>query len=235
MVSFIHTYPYLMLSLTMLGVFLGALALTPGRCRSVALLSGAFAAPFALTSPLFVPSYWSPSRVAVALTGIEDVVFTFAGAGLAWLASIWPVRHRVAFRPRLERMWWRYLVGAACGLAVGHSAWRLGGSPMTATIMAFCALTAVILLRRRDLWPIALAGIPAYTLTYSAVLKLWHVAVPSFGAQWNPKGLWGPAVFGIPLDEVVWAAAFGLAWPTFAAYLFDARVGPSPSSPAREP
>jgi hypothetical protein len=229
MVRFIHTYPYLMLSLTLLGVFLAWLAFAPRRLRSTTLLGGALAAPFALTSPLFVPSYWNPSRVAVALTGVEDVVFTFAGAGLAWLASIWPVRHRVAFQPRADRIWWRYLAGAACGLAVGHSAWRLGAGHMTASALAFGVLTALILWRRREIWPLAVAGSPGYALVYVAALKAWHVTVPSFGSQWNAAAMWGLTVFGLPLDEVVWAATFGLAWPVFAAYLFDARLEPAPS------
>ena len=235
MVRFIHTYPYLMLSLTMLGVFLGALALTLRRLRSMALLSGMLAAPFALTSPLFVPSYWSPARVAGTLTGIEDVVFSFAAGGLAWLASVWLFRHRVEFQLRPKRMWWQYAAGTACGLAVGHSSWRLGASHMAASAIACGALTAVILWRRRELWRLAVAGALAYALVYVVVLKLWYVLVPSFGTQWNAGALWGPTVFGVPLDEVVWAVAFGLAWPAFAAYLLDARLRPGPSSAAGEP
>jgi hypothetical protein len=235
MVRFIHTYPYLMLSLTMLGVFLSALVFTPSRLRWVTLLSGALAAPFALTSPLFVPSYWSPSRLAVALTGIEDVAFTFAGAGLAWMASIWLVRNRISFQPRPERIWGRWVAGACCGFAVGDASWRLAAGPMTATILAFAVLTVVILWRRRELWPLAVTGALGYALFYLAVLKLWYVLVPGFGAQWNTVALWGPMVFGVPLDEVVWAVAFGLAWPLFAAYLFDARLEPVLSSTALEP
>jgi hypothetical protein len=231
--QFIHTYPYLMLSLTMLGAFVGALAFTPPRLRSTTMLSGALAAPFALTSPLFVPSYWSPSRVAVALTGIEDLAFTFAGAGLAWLASIWLVRYRLALQPRASRMWWRYAAGAACGLAVAHTGWRLGAPHMAASALAFGALTAVILWRRRVFWRLAAAGSLAYAVLYVVVLKLWYVLVPSFSAQWNAGALWGPMVFGIPLDEVVWATAFGMAWPTFVAYLLDARLQTAPFSPAR--
>ena len=102
-------------------------------------------------------------------------------------------------------------------------------------MVSFSLLTAVILWRRRELWPLTLAGAAGYVLVYVAVLKLWHVVVPSFGAQWNREALWGPAVFGVPLDEVAWAAAFGLAWPLFAAYLFDARVEPVSSSRALEP
>jgi hypothetical protein len=235
MVRFIHTYPYLMLSLTMLGAFLGALVFVPRRFRSTMLLSGALAAPFALSSPLFVPYYWTPTRVAVALTGFEDIAFTFSGAGLAWVGAVWPVRHRLAFHPRLEHIWWRYLAGACFGLAIGGLCRRLGGTPMDATILAFGGLSAIIVWRRRELWPLALAGAPGYAFVYVPALKFWHVLVPSFGSQWNPEGLWGPSVIGLPLDELAWAAAFGLAWPTFAAYLLDARLRPAPFSPASEP
>jgi len=235
MVRFIHTYPYLMLSLTMLGVFLAALALTPMRLRAHALLSGVLAAPFALTSVLLVPSYWDPVRVAVFLAGPEDLLFTFAGGGLASAASVRLVRRPLTLRPSLRRIWWRYVAGAVLGLAAGDTCWRMGGTPMTATVMAFCLLTGVVLVRRPELWSLALAGATSYAAVYAAALKLWHVIVPNFGSQWNPAGLWGPSVIGLPLDELVWAAAFGLAWPTFAAYLFDARLQPAPFSPPSEP
>ena len=230
---FIHTYPYLMLSLTLLGVLLAALAATPRRLRSTTLLGAALAAPFALTSPLVVPSYWNPTRVAVFVAGPEDVVFSSASASLAWLASVWWLRRRLTFEPRVDRIWWRYLAGACCGLAVGDSTWRLGAGPITATILAFGVLTALILWRRPGIWPLALAGPLGYALVYAAALKAWHLVVPSFGAQWNSEALWGPTLLGVPLDEVVWAAAFGLAWPVFAAYLFDARLEPAPTTNRR--
>jgi hypothetical protein len=231
MVRFTHAYPYLLLSLTWFGVFVVALAFAPRRLRSVTLLSAALAAPFALTSPLVVPSYWNPSRVAVLLAGPEDVLFACASAGIASLASVRLLRRRIRFWPRTERIWWRYLAGACCGLAIGDSSWRLGATPMTATVMAFGVVAAVLLWLRPELWRLAVSGVPGFALAYFAVLKLWYQLVPSFAAQWNPRGLWGPIVFGVPLDEVVWAAAFGLAWPVFAAYLFDARLEPAPSCP----
>lgn len=230
MIPFIHAYPYLMLSLTMLLAFFVALLFCPREFRSLMVLSGTLAAPFALTSVLVVPEYWNPSRLAVLLAGPEDIVFAFASAGLAWLASVWSLRHRVTFQPRPGRMWWRYVGGAIGGLAVGDLCWQLGGGPIMATITAFGALIAVILWRRREFWPLVLAGVVGYALVYVIALKLWYVLVPGFGAQWNVHALWGPMVLGVPLDEVVWAAAFGAAWPLFVAYLFDARLHPVPQS-----
>jgi hypothetical protein len=34
-------------------------------------------------------------------------------------------------------------------------------------------------------------------------------------------------ILGVPLDEIIWGAAFGGAWPMFAMYLFDARLRPA--------
>lgn len=227
MARFIHAYPYLMLSLTMLLLFFVALACCPRPIRPLMVLSGALAAPFALTSVLVVPAYWSPSRLAVLLAGPEDVLFSFASAGLASLASVWLLRHRVAFQPRPERIWWRYVGGAVGGLAVGDLCWRLGGGPMTATVTAFGALVAVILWRRREFWPLFIAGVFGYAIVYVTALKLWYVLVPGFKGQWNIDALWGPVIMGVPLDEIVWSAAFGGAWPLFAMYLFDARLRPA--------
>ena len=87
MTRFVQTYPYLMLSLTMLGIFLLALARSPRQVRGFAALSGLLAAPFALTSFLVVPEYWRPVRIAEFLAGPEDIIFTFASAGTAYLLA----------------------------------------------------------------------------------------------------------------------------------------------------
>ena len=226
MIQFVHTYPYLMLSLTMFGIFMIGLGVCPRQFRPTMILSGALAAPFALTSALVVPEYWNPARVAVFLAGPEDIVFTFASASIAWLASVWLLRHRITLLPRPRRMIWRYIGGAVGGLVVGGIGCRLGGSPNTATVAAFSALTLIILWRRRWFWSLAFAGSLGYAILYVSVLKIWYVLVPDFVAQWNSRALWGPVIFGLPLDEIIWAAAFGAAWPVFAMYLFDSKLLP---------
>jgi hypothetical protein len=56
-----------------------------------------------------------------------------------------------------------------------------------------------------------------YTIIFFITITLW----PEFIGQWNTENLWGISVIGIPLEEIVWAAAYGGVWPTMMAYVFD--------------
>ena len=52
------------------------------------------------------------------------------------------------------------------------------------------------------------------------VFLLW----PGFITQWNPEGIWGAVVLGLPRGEIAWAFAFGAFWPVFVGYVFDVRI-----------
>jgi len=44
-----------------------------------------------------------------------------------------------------------------------------------------------------------------------------------FLQQWNLPSLSG-FIFGLPLEELVWALGFGFTWPVFMAHVFDVQV-----------
>jgi len=73
-----------------------------------------------------------------------------------------------------------------------------------------------------------LAALPAvgFAVLHAATLVVLIDLWPSFGG-WRPDAVWGPAVGGIPLDEIVWAAVFGASWPLVAAYVIDLRFVPA--------
>jgi hypothetical protein len=58
-------------------------------------------------------------------------------------------------------------------------------------------------------------------------------ALPVLQLHWNPHNLWGPRLFGVPVEEVAWALAYGAVWPLFMAYVFDARPVPRLDAKAR--
>ena len=45
---------------------------------------------------------------------------------------------------------------------------------------------------------------------------------PHFIQQWNLPSLSG-FIFGMPIEELVWALGFGFTWPLFMAHVFDVR------------
>ena len=50
---------------------------------------------------------------------------------------------------------------------------------------------------------------------------------PDYLAQWNLDRLWGLYLLGVPLEELVWAAATGFAVPIFAGVVLGVRIAPS--------
>jgi len=118
----------------------------------------------------------------------------------------------------------RYLLGTLGGLSIGGICRLCGVSPMTTIVLSSVLLALGISWLGGGHWPLGVAGLGGFTILYFAVLKAVFTLDPGAANQWNTAVLWGPRVLGVPLDEIAGAAAFGFAWPVFAAYLFDARL-----------
>ncbi len=228
----LDTYPYLGLSLVWLGVFLAALALS--HAPRLPLLAGLLSAPSALASIIFVPEYWQPVRVASFLTGPEDVVFSFASGGIAWLVAFPP--RRIQQRSRTPRdvaaRWLAHMLrGAAVTLGL-----RLCGLPvMPATLAAMALVGAGILRGRPELARVALRGGLAFGLVYGLGFRVFLALAPSFASQWTHANLSGLAVVGLPLEELAWALGFGSVWPLIVADALGVRdgAGVTPAPDAR--
>lgn len=187
-------------------------------------LSGLLMLPFAYTSVLIEPTYWLPVRLAVFLTGPEDFIIAFACGGTSLLISIWFLQDRLIFTLDPARMARRYIIGTFSGLTIGGLFRLLGIGPLAAMVMAFVCFGLVVFWLGRRLWQVALAGLIGFTCLYFGVVKTMFILYPDFIQQWNTPNLWGPQIFGVPLDELTGAAGYAAAWPLFIAYVFDARL-----------
>lgn len=221
MAAFFGSNAYLFMSLVVLVIFIIAYLLSPGNQRRPMMLSGLLSAPWSLTSILFVPDYWHPERVLTFLTGIEDIVFSFANGGIIWLLSIWVVRDAFLLNLRIETILKRYIICSIFGVVIGSVFKRGGLGVMTSAIIGTIALGCILLVVHRRIWPITLIGMITFTAMYTVVFFITFAIWPEFIGQWNTGNLWGISVIGIPLEEIVWAAAFGGVWPTLMAYVFD--------------
>jgi hypothetical protein len=94
---------------------------------------------------------------------------------------------------------------------------------MVSAIIAIGALWTVLLWHRRELWPLSAAGAVGFTAYYAVIVVALAVVLPGLQLHWTRENLWGPRVFGVPLEEVAWAFAYGAVWPLFMAYVFDTR------------
>ncbi len=218
-----HKFPYLTMSLVLFAFFLAGLLLRPHERRPM-LLSGLLQGPYALASILFVPDYWNPVRVAEGyLTGPEDIIFSVANGGLVWLFATWPIRNRMTLRPRLSRFAMAYGICALSGLVLVLLCWRSGISIMSSVLIAMIGVTAVLGLMQGRLWRIPVSGAIVFAGFYSVVIAATFRAFPEFVLQWNNSSLWGPTFLKVPIEEIVWALAFGAVWPFLMAYMLGAQ------------
>lgn len=224
-------YPYLFLSLGLLALFFFLYWLRPASRRAM-LLSALLSAPYAFASLAFVPRYWEPVRVIEWITGLEDLAFSFANGGLVWFTSGLFLSPERPVRLSLSGLG-RYLRVTLAGIGLSFVWCLLDSGVMNALLLTTIGLVLFFLLRRPARWRTALCGGLGFTILYLLVFKAALVFCPRFIDQWNPAALSGLVVFRVPLEELLWAMAFGSFWPLFMAFVLleprASRPGPDRS------
>jgi len=223
MIFFLRQYGYLVSMLILLAICLSGMITFPKQ-RVGMLLSAALFVPSALGALLFVPDYWKPVLVVPLPVGLEDIIFSFSAGGIVWLlATCWQkdrLRLRLKTKVILARM-------NACGLPcilLNLALWRGGLPIMTSVVLTMAVLAIALLWLRPRFLPIAFMGAVWFSFFHflfaSVALAIWPIG------QLYAGRLWGYRLFRLPLEEIVWAAAFGFAWPPLMAYVFDAELVP---------
>ncbi len=176
---------------------------------------------FGLTEPLFVPEYWSPpSLFDLALrTGfdIEALLFAFAVGGLAAVIyeAVFKTRHQPVssseqHEGRHKYHWFIVVSGPVLFFAL---AFFSGLNPIYSAFIAMFTGGFLILYCRPDLMPKMLVSAFMFGIIYFVSFLFLMFLYPSFVNQvWNIKVLSGIMVFGIPLEELVFAFGFGFLW-----------------------
>jgi hypothetical protein len=223
MTAWVGAYPYLIEGLLLAGGAVFALRALPRGQRTAALWSGWLLMPFSLTGILFEPEYWNPQRLLGGPIGPEDLLFTFGSGAWAWILS-----SSATFRPcrgvlAPGRSAARYAAGILGGLAAGVLCRLCGAGPMTAAIVAIALVGMGTSLSTNRTWRQWAAGLLGFTIAHTLVLKVIYHLNPAFALQWNAPNLWGVWVWGIPLEEIVWAAACGAVWPGFMDFVLGVR------------
>jgi len=228
----LETYPYLLWASLMLLALVIVCFNSTGPHRRVTMISALATPPFTAFFGC-IPGYWTPKRIVAWVVSPEDFIFAVAAGGLSWSLAgfLWRCRLTLAFQARTSA--WRLAIVLLSAVPSLVAAMLLKVRPMTATLLPVGFVVALILGIRRDLWRLALAGMLGYALVHAAMLVAAFVITPGFAHAWIATDLWGPTVWRIPLDEIVWSAAFGAAWPLFVAYILDVRLmGGEPDSNA---
>jgi hypothetical protein len=180
-------------------------------------------APFAFASPAFVPEYWTPKRIACFLAGPEDILFSFANGVLVWLLAVAPVLGFIQPHFDRTRMLRTFFAWTIIGFAISTLVQAAGLTIWGGTVVACAAVSLLVLQRRPALWSVAVRGTIGFTAFYTLLLVGTFTVWPHFLDQWNAAALSGIFLIVVPLEEVVWAAGYGAAWPLIMAHAFGFR------------
>lgn len=173
-----------------------------------------------LTEPLFVPSYWNPPSLfeLAQRTGfdIESLIFSFAigGVGVALYNALTrthptpvPSIDLTASRHRFHRI--ALLAPFVAFLPLALLPWNM----IYAAIVALVLGSVASVLCRPELIGKTLLGGTLFLGLYTAFMVGLEWSAPGYIAQvWNLPALSGVLIAGIPLEEFLFGAAFGMYW-----------------------
>ena len=181
-----------------------------------------------LTEPLFVPEYWNPPTLGdlARRTGfdLESLLFSFAIGGIVFSAyhvlfgeapSESLAHERGHPRHRYHAL---SILLAPVGLVVLLASTAL--NPIYAAAIALAGGFLATLCCRPDLWLKMVASGILFLLLYFVVFALFNLAFPGYvPAVWNLKAVSGVLLWGVPLEELLFAFTFGLYWSSMYEHL----------------
>ena len=186
------------------------------------------AAPVALTSLMFVPQYWTPPSLfnldQNIRVGIEDFLWAAAVGGIAAIVGEISLEERLGSirKSRHKRHYAPFVVAIGVFLALEFG---LHWKTMTSTIatLAICALVLAYL--RRDLILLMLVSAASFTVLYLVLFLIVLAFYPEFVRRYyNLPNLLGIYVHGVPIEELLFAAAGGAVWSVAYEYVYGYRL-----------
>lgn len=197
-----------------------ALYLAFPRQRRAMMWASLFTMPFGLTEPLFVPAYWSPPSLfdLARRTGfdIESLVFSFAIGGIA--AVLFGAFTRRSDRPMEPAEWSSprhrfHLLALLTPVLVFPLLYVLPWNPIYPAIVAMGVGALANTLCRPELGQNAAVGALLFVGYYALWLIGLELTAPGYiEAVWNLDALSGLMIAGMPVEELMFALAFGAYW-----------------------
>ncbi len=178
-----------------------------------------FTALTGLTEPLFVPAYWNPPSLfnltATIHLDLESIIFGFGVGGVASVLyeAALNVGHRQLELAEQKEKRWVHLA-SLLSMPVVFLVLILfsGWNPIyCVTVALFVGATAAVACRP-DLARNTLLGGVLFAGLYFFFFAFANAMFPNFLDAWNMSALSGVLVLSVPLEEVVYALAFGMMW-----------------------
>jgi Lycopene cyclase len=186
------------------------------------------ATPLALTSILFVPQYWTPPSLfdldQKIRVGIEDFLWAAAVGGIAStvgeillaekLAAVRKSRHKRNYGPFF------LVIGIFVALELWHT-----NKTMDNTIVSFAVGAVALACLRRDLIPLMLVSTASFALLYFLLFLCVLALYPEFVERfYNLPNLLGVYLWGVPIEELLFASTGGAIWSVAYEYLNGYRL-----------
>ncbi len=188
--------------------------------RRAMIWASLFTMPFGLTEPLFVPEYWSPPSLfdLARRTGfdIESLIFCFGIGGIG--AVLYNVLTRRVVAPveaceREHRHHRFHRWALAAPFLVFPVLYLLPWNPIYPGIAAMLIGAAATIWCRPDLKRKTIAGGLLFLAYYSVFLLGLEVSAPDYIERvWNLDALTGIRLWVFPIEELLFAIAFGAYW-----------------------
>jgi len=202
-----------------------ALFLAFPRHRKVMRQASIFTMPFGLSEPLFVPAYWNPPTLfALAQrTGfdIESLIFSFAIGGVAAVLYNILTASLPVPMPETHHRRHRYHRVALLTPAVSFPVLLfLPWNPIYPAIASMALGALATISCRPDLTKKTFIGSALFAAYYLVFMVGLTLTAPGYIARvWNLGALSGVLIHGIPLEELLFGAAFGAYWSSIYEHL----------------
>jgi uncharacterized membrane protein len=158
---------------------------------------------------------------------MEDVLFAFWCGCLVWLLAAWLFRCRLVIDGRVFMCIRRYILVTVLYAATCVLLWHAGLKGLANTMVGSMVPVLVALILRRNLWPVAAAGVLLFVPIYMLIVKAQFLLWPEYVSQWNRTGHGATSLLGIPITELEWAIAFAMQWPLLVGYILGVRIRPA--------
>lgn len=190
------------------------------RHRKVMWWASLFTAPFGLTEPLFVPEYWNPPSLfdLAQTTGfdVESLIFCFAIGGVcAVLYNVLTrrVEHPIPEMEKRQPLHRHHYKALGSPFLVFLALYFFPWNPIYPGIVGMVVGAAATMACRPDLKTKTWVGGALFLAFYVIFLLALQLTAPGYIERvWNFKALTGVRLFGMPLEELLFAFGFGMYW-----------------------
>lgn len=171
----------------------------------------------------YLRDYWKRDTITGTGAGIEDVIFSFAIAGIP--LALYPIVSRTRLTRRLQGSSNLPALSVLAGsviisLAVGTGVFHINS--IFTTALAFLITTGYIIYGRPDLIKPGIVSGGLTLILFVAIYKLLDLICPGVLELWcagcNPTGL---RIWGINAEELLW----DLTWGILGGVLYQAVAG----------